>query len=400
MVSRSGFPFPTPGGGAEASALHQAIGLSKTNTDVVLVGQGKLPIESSHENLRLVDIGASRSVMAQRRLEFYFKVLYFAVIAGIKAAQLARNDRDIEVVHCHHSATTLLVRILGPRRTLVHTVHDNPFRKTDENGSIVETCVRVFNNLILELVAVRVADRIVAVSPEIQRRLLERGVSGERMVVVPPTPRSRPRFRESEEIDGELAHLGVLRPFILSVGDLTGRKRMDILLEALRAIPSRWHLVIVGRGPMHDLLSRMTAAYRLQTRVTLLEEVSDSALDALQRAAALGVVVSFREGFPTSLIEASRVGTPCLYCTGQDVHLPDTRSFVKQVVAETPAAVAAATNASLEWATGPDCNRNRVSDMARALFPDDENIGKVLSDEYGRASQHRGTPALRPHGGE
>jgi len=382
VVSRSGLPFPSPTGGAEMLALRQAMGLADAGADVVVVGQGTLPAHNGPGSLRLVEVGVRGTTTSSRRALYYAKVLLFAVAAGVRGAQVLRRDRSIEIVHSHHSATVLVLRALAPRRPVVHTVHDNPYDPNDPVPSVFERAVRVLNNLLLERLGIRLSDHVIAVSPEIDLRLKEWGVSGAKVTEIWPTAAKRSGTANGPVEDSPGPVPGPNHPYLLSVGDLTGRKRMDLLVESLKELPAEMRLVIVGRGPDRRALDQEVRSLGLNGRVTILDYVSSAHLTALQRGAIACVLASEREGLPTSLIEAVREGTPCVYATVQSVSLPDTEPFLAHLVANSPVEVASEIRKVVSLTGTGGATREQVRRWAEARFPDPDAVAQRLLGLY------------------
>jgi glycosyltransferase involved in cell wall biosynthesis len=382
VISRSGLRFPNPPGGAENTALRQSIGLALIGVKVSLIGQGSLPPSCPKENLHLIDAEFSRDTHSRSRLAYYFKVFFFAAMAGLRGAQTIRRDRSIEVVHCHHAVTVVTARFLSRRVPMVYTVHDNPFQRKDSAGSMMELAIRVVNNLLLETWVAKRVDGLIAVSPEIRNRLVTRGIAWDAISVILPQAAGRTAERGEDEVIRAVTGLGIARPYILSVGDLTGRKRMDELVRAMTSLPPPLQLVIVGRGPLRASLEDLVTRLNLRGRIRVLDFVDDSTMDALQRAAVLSAIVSTREGFPTTLIEAARVGTPGLYCTAEQVALPETQPFVRHLITSRPEEIATALREMVDWATSPQYDRRRVSSWARGTFPDEVETARQLLAAY------------------
>lgn len=96
---------------------------------------------------------------------------------------------------------------------------------------------------------------------------------------------------------------------IVSVARLITRKRMDLIIDAVRDLNSRalsLHAVIVGNGELHDKLSKMINERGLSDCVHLLGERQDIA-DIL-RHGDIFLLPSDNEGLPCSIIEAMACG--------------------------------------------------------------------------------------------
>ena len=95
--------------------------------------------------------------------------------------------------------------------------------------------------------------------------------------------------------------------YLLAVGALEPRKRLDVLLRAHALARSRGlsaALVLAGEGPLRDELTASGA--------TVLGHVSDGVLDALYGSALALVSSSAEEGFGFTPVEALRRGTPAV----------------------------------------------------------------------------------------
>ena len=388
IVARSGWPFPSPPGGADAVAIRQALALAKQGLGVALVGQGALPPDDVPGSLTLVPAGVGRSIASRSQAGYYFKVLALSVLAGLRGVAFLREHPSIRVVHCHHSVIVGLFRAFAPERPLVLTVHDNPYSPSDPCSSGVERAVRILNNRLLERFGVDRADAVVAVSPEVAVRLGAWGVPSSRITEIWPTAaeRSADVPRNPDRDPG----LRPQAPYLLSVGDLTGRKRMDILVRALGSLPSELKLVVVGRGPRRVELEQLIRSLHLEDRVTIHEYVSDEMMFDLQRRATAGVLVSEREGLPTSLIEAVSVGTPSLYVTTRRVTVPNTEPFLVHRETSDPGQVAAAVQQIWDGLTHGEITRESVSAWAQRTFPTADSAARTLVELYASLERSRG----------
>lgn len=147
--------------------------------------------------------------------------------------------------------------------------------------------------------------RVVASSRSAAKRLAEEfGVMPERVAVVEPGVGDLPRSEPAAE--------GCR---ILSVGAITARKGHDALLRALARLHDlEWTLTIAGdarRDPAFPsgLLAQAEAAGIL-SRVTLLPDPDDAALEREWRAAHLFALATRWEGYPAAVAQALRRGLP------------------------------------------------------------------------------------------
>ena len=374
-------------------ALRQARGLARTGASVLIIGQGALAPEDEGGRLTLIDAGVGKTTASSRRLAYFFKVGAFATMAGIRAAGVLRRAPDIEVVHCHHSTTVLMLRALGLRRPLVYTVHDNPYLITDSFSSVGERSFRFAVNGLLDDLAARRADHVVAVSPEIVARLERWGVPHRKISEIWPTAASRQSDAVTQARGAHSSSLVPEQPFLLCVGDFTGRKRMDLLVRALAELPGDLRLVIVGRGPQAGNLARLITELNLTDRITVHPYLENSSLVQLQLAAQAAVLVSEREGLPTSLIESVRAGTPALYVTTESLTLPRTDPYLRHVVSLSPTAIASAILQTLAISRQGSSTREDVRQWATQVFPDEDASARTLLEVYGRLTEKGKAPS-------
>lgn len=134
----------------------------------------------------------------------------------------------------------------------------------------------------------------------------------------------RQRFHPSPGGEDTVAALG-LAPgrYILTVGRLEPRKNHVSLIRAWEQLgPGRLPLVIVGqRDFSFDGVIEAMASAETSQRIVLLESVSDEALPALLRHAALFAYPAFAEGFGMPVAEAMASGVPVV--TSNSTSLPE-----------------------------------------------------------------------------
>ena len=155
--------------------------------------------------------------------------------------------------------------------------------------------------------AMRRASALIAVSAGLREAMLGLGASPEAVTVLRNgvdlslfRPLDRTRVREQ---------LGLQGPTLLSVGHLIPRKRHDLAIECLRALPG-WRLMIVGEGPERPALEAQARLLGLQDRVTFHGSHPHHALPRFYTAADMLILASSREGWANVLLEAMACGTP------------------------------------------------------------------------------------------
>jgi len=136
-------------------------------------------------------------------------------------------------------------------------------------------------------------------------------------VVVAPHGVDRERFRPAEPAPGadavQLARLGLdpARPLVVFVGTLEPRKGVSVLVEAFDRVADRFpdaQLVLAGQPGWLGRDPRSAAAH--PDRVVVTGYVSDDAVPALYRRAAVVAYPSLEEGFGLPAFEAVACGAP------------------------------------------------------------------------------------------
>ncbi|MBL8798965.1 MAG: glycosyltransferase [Planctomycetia bacterium] len=157
------------------------------------------------------------------------------------------------------------------------------------------------------------ADAVIAVSRDIQERLIELGVSAARVHVVPRgvdcelfSPGGRPQCRARLGLPADL-------PVFVWVGRMVPVKGLDVLLtacEQLRARQPAFQFCLIGDGPLRASLQAEVAARNLTQHVRFVGLLPQEQLGDWYRAADLTVLPSLSEGIPNVLRESLACGTP------------------------------------------------------------------------------------------
>ena len=157
--------------------------------------------------------------------------------------------------------------------------------------------------------AARYANGLITVSSGLKQRLVELGISAERVRVLRngvDLARFRPCDREAAR-----RALGLTRPTLLAVGNLVALKRHRLMVEALALLPE-FELIIVGEGPERAAIERAARKHDVAERLRLLGRVQQDRLPEIYTAADLLLLVSSHEGWPNVLLESMACGTPAV----------------------------------------------------------------------------------------
>src|SRR5262249_7680260 len=158
-------------------------------------------------------------------------------------------------------------------------------------------------------------NRVIAVSEQMKRDLVQRGVN-ERKIRVITNALQDESGSDRTKVRGETRlRLGISEQEVVFgfVGRLSEEKGLAYLLQALKHWTSaaiRWRLVIVGNGPDRAELERAVRSLELGERVIFAGFQTDTApwyaaMDAF-------VLPSLTEGTPMVLLEAMASGIPII----------------------------------------------------------------------------------------
>lgn len=169
-------------------------------------------------------------------------------------------------------------------------------------------------NAVMDAVAGRFADRIIAVSDHTRERLRDSyGFDAERLTTIPPgidTKRFRPVKEQHPGVDEELDS-------ILVLSRLDPRKGIDRAIRAFAQVDRDGsELLIGGTGRLEADLKELAVERGVRDSVRFLGFVPDEELPALYSSVDVFVLPSEYEGFGIVFMEAMACGTPVI---GTDV---------------------------------------------------------------------------------
>jgi glycosyltransferase involved in cell wall biosynthesis len=161
--------------------------------------------------------------------------------------------------------------------------------------------------------ALRQANRVVAVSRDLAERVADLGADPARIRVVYDGIDSG-LFRPGSRFQAR-SRLGLrsYAPLILFVGNLLPVKGPELLIEACGKLAHEgieFGCCLVGQGPLRTKLERLIRDQGLGARVTLCGPVHHEQLPDWFRAASVLALPSLSEGVPNVLLEALACGTP------------------------------------------------------------------------------------------
>ena len=190
------------------------------------------------------------------------------------------------------------------------------------------------------LAAAEAAAGLLAVSDAMRRDMAAIGMDASK-IAVHYTGIDRTRFLPGDRAAARAA-LGLGdRPVILTVGALIERKGQDLVIDALPALPDTVYL-LAGSGDEDRNYRARAEARGVSDRVRFLGPVANAELPQLYRAADVVVMPSASEGLANAWVEALACGTPLVISDAGGAAELVTSDVAGQIVARSPAAIAAA----------------------------------------------------------
>jgi glycosyltransferase involved in cell wall biosynthesis len=220
-------------------------------------------------------------------------------VFGVRALRAAKAAGAAVVLHLHQFRLVCAVGTCftaGRRCTSCHGRNTLPGVLKRCRGNLAEGVAYAAGLSLWQPAIVAAADRLILPSRFAIRRLEELGLevgSRPHLVLAPPIPLSpRPGRRDGG--------------FALIAARLSAEKGVDLGLQACgrAGIP----VVVAGEGPERRPLEAL--ASRLGVEVTFAGRLSQGELERLREAAAVAVVPSRSENFPTAAAEAMAWGVP------------------------------------------------------------------------------------------
>lgn len=171
--------------------------------------------------------------------------------------------------------------------------------------------------------------------------------------------------------DGLRGELGIEGPMLITVGALIARKRQDLVIEALPALPEAT-LVLAGAGEQEGRYRALAQRLGVETRVVFAGALPHEDLPRWLAAADVMVLPSKSEGLANAWVEALACGTPIVISDAGGAGELLTDPLAGRIVQPTPQALASAISELL--ALTPDRERVRA---AVADFTWDRNADEL-----------------------
>lgn len=198
------------------------------------------------------------------------------------------------------------------------TVHDLSFERLGEEFSWKERWRRRW----LARSAVRRATRVLADTGTIARELMSTyGLAEEKVGVVPLGLDAKFLGGADESDLAKLAPYGIEPPYLLYLGSILPRRRVDLVIEAFAAVAGErpdLRLVLAGSNRLRrpEDLPRWIQGSGFAERIVVVGYVGEDALPALYRRAELVFYLSSYEGYGIPPLESLAAGTVAVVADG------------------------------------------------------------------------------------
>ena len=301
--------FPPVVGGSAMYAYEIANALGARGHDVSVYTQSVPDRESSHAVHENVSV---HCLTKARRYLVTFETLYYSA-----RARLDVDFGEYDVIHgtLMPASTIALADRLGIDTPVVLTSHSfalsEVFAHSAEKPAdyLLKYAFHPMN-VVMDNVAARGADRIIAISEQMREQLLERyRLDASKITRIShgvDTERYRPRDERHGAVSPEAFTL-------LFVGRLVSRKRAGLAIEALAAADTDdVELLIAGTGRLDADLKRLARERGVADQVRFLGYVPDEELPLLYASVDATLFTSNYEGFGLVFMESLASGTPVI----------------------------------------------------------------------------------------
>jgi glycosyltransferase involved in cell wall biosynthesis len=226
-----------------------------------------------------------------------------------------------DIVHTHQAKAGSLGRLAAvlynatrggaPRTRVIHTYHGHVFE-----GYFGSRRTQVF--LAVERWLAKRTDRIVAISPQVRKDVIETyAVARDSKVALIPLGFNLDRMLAVSPADKQKARTALAIPgralVVTTVGRLTAIKQHSLFLDMasrLAARDDRFIFLLAGDGDLRAELEQQARQLGIDARVRFLGWRGD--LDTLYASTDVFVLTSRNEGTPVALIEAMASGVACV----------------------------------------------------------------------------------------
>lgn len=211
----------------------------------------------------------------------------------------------IDLVDAHNPQSKLWAGIAAKRCNIPLVSTLNSWYRAEYGNTLKGRVYQLLEQWTREMTTV-----FVAVSSDIRRHLINSGVPGTKICMIPNSPGKPNSGGDRTQICRQFNFPGDTR-LCTAVGRLVWAKGFDVLIEAMAAIKDkRICCLIVGEGGLRDALSHLIQKHNLENRVVLAGLQPCETVYEIIGASNLFVMPSRSEGTPIALMEAAFLKTP------------------------------------------------------------------------------------------
>jgi glycosyltransferase involved in cell wall biosynthesis len=282
---------------------------------IAFVGRSSNEINELNHVL-IINVPTKANIESNSAIFYYIKGFILNLICALSGAKFLKRNREYLYVNAHSNIAAIIATLSRRNINVVYTIHDVLY-STSEHPKLMELFIRLLNNFLLERIAITVSSAVVVVSPRIRDQIPKKS----QHKVLLKYPKTSLVFSGGDNCLCTYADFRSESPgkFVISTGYQNERKRFDLLIDTWRLVDSEYDLMIIGNGPTHDRLENSANELGLSKRIHFLKNLTNEELAKLLKKSVAGILISSREGFPTSIIECLGAGKPAMYFTLEDL---------------------------------------------------------------------------------
>jgi len=154
-------------------------------------------------------------------------------------------------------------------------------------------------------------DHIITVSSDLKSKVVnDCGVSSDKVEVIPNGIDVQKFYPMDKNESRKICNLESSKKYILCISRLSQEKGLDNLLRGFSKLGTDVELIIIGDGPLRELLIAQSKALNIVDRLHLIGEISHKDTRAWYNASDIFCLPSLWEGCPNVIIESLACGTP------------------------------------------------------------------------------------------